>query len=661
MLTETFLIVFVSLAALMFAGAVLMYLVSRRSNKVTESLVLLMTRPERAKVQDAARVLQTIMADEIEKIESNFKSMSDLMMKQIERADNLHLQLGEKNAKMIATADESARKISVMNYRLENMLSGFDKIVNSNEWASLDKAADKFQHRINDLLNKVDSQAQDTVERTREIQTHIDSWVDSGKRLSGQLQSDFETNTGQMNSMIVESDAMKEALEKLSASVAAGFEKVRSESTGYKDVMTENEKLLGSQLEKLDAFTKQSRTLLATQVNGLTDTASSVGAQIRLAESSIEKQERKLYDTIAALSETAAATEESVRNIVGEVSVLVGKWGGDVKDFTTGVVAELNEVHGVAHHTLNDAKMAAGAFSESVRTMAEGVRETLTEMNNAHTQLTGQSGELVKVSSDVTTQLLPLTELIEKYYATLPDLTKGSAELSEQLASEIAQLEEKLSGLNIAMGDSIVGIADSSLKLNNLAGESRQQMIDLMSDYAKAVDTMKTLTNQMAEARAQAPMRAMAMAAAESKAFNSAPAAPAAPAPVSAAAKAHLIPAQDFIGAAGNLIERLHELSVDLTRAVGAEIPDAVWTKYHNGDKTIFSKWFAKMLGAADKRKVRELFKQDAVFRSQTTQFVRSFAKMLAGAEQTDNKDMVVQTLLNTDLGQMYLALKAFL
>ena len=242
-----------------------------------------------------------------------------------------------------------------------------------------------------------------------------------------------------------------------------------------------------------------------------------------------------------------------------------------------------------------------------------------------------------------------MTELIEKYYSTLPDMAKGSAELSEQLAGEITSLEEKLSGLNSAMGDSIIGIADSSMKLNSLAGESRQQMIDLLSDYAKASDTMRTLTNQMAEVRAAASMNAVAKGIAP------------APAVQSAAARAHLMPATDFIGAAGGLIERLHELSVDLTRAVGAEIPDSVWAKYHNGDKAIFSKWFAKMLGAADKRKVKDLFKQDAVFRSQTTQFVRGFAKILAGAEQTDNKELVTQTLLATDLGQMYLVLKTYL
>ncbi|MDR1207257.1 MAG: hypothetical protein LBK26_02485 [Rickettsiales bacterium] len=640
---KIFLIVFIISSVLLVAGAIAMMLAARKSQRVTGSLLLLLTRPERAKVQDAARVLQVILAGEIEKIESNFKSMSDTLSAQVARAEDLRKELGEHNGQLVGTADEAARKILVMNQRLENMLGGFTKIVESHEWSELDSAADKFQNRINDLLNKVDSTAQDTIERTRGLQGHIDGWIESGKKMTAQLQTDMENNTSHMNSMVVESDAMREKLEALAKSVAEGFDGIKSGAGTYESTISENDRLLSAQIEKLEEWTNQSKQTLSAQINGLTNTANSVGAQIRLAEASIEKQEQKLKDTVSILSESAQNTEESVRNIVGEVSVLVGKFDTDIKDFAIGVVNELNTVQGVANTTLNETKTAAGAFASSVRTMAEGVRETLIEMNNAHTQLTGQSAELVKVSADTTAQLHPLSELIEKYYASLPDLSKSSADLSEQLSGEIASLDEKIRGLNDAMGQSIVGIADSTLKLDHLAGDSRQQMIDLMSDYAKAVDTMKTLTNQMAEARAAAPMKAMNASVADAGKIES------------------RITAQDFIASAGGLIERLHELSVDLTRSVGAEIPNAVWAKYHNGDKTIFSKWFAKMLNAADKRKVKELFRQDAVFRSQATQFVRGFAKMMAGAEQTDNREIITATLLKTDLGQMYMALRAYL
>ena len=97
-----------------------------------------------------------------------------------------------------------------------------------------------------------------------------------------------------------------------------------------------------------------------------------------------------------------------------------------------------------------------------------------------------------------------------------------------------------------------------------------------------------------------------------------------------------------------------------MTRAAGAEIPDVVWKIYHAGDKTIFSKWLAKMLNAADKKRIREMMRGDVVFRNQAAQFVRGFDKVLGGAQQADNADKLSATLIKTDLGQIYIVLKSY-
>ena len=57
------------------------------------------------------------------------------------------------------------------------------------------------------------------------------------------------------------------------------------------------------------------------------------------------------------------------------------------------------------------------------------------------------------------------------------------------------------------------------------------------------------------------------------------------------------ISSQDFLTQSERVFDQMHEQSKDLTLTMGAEIPDVVWKKHHSGDKTIFSKWLAKMLG----------------------------------------------------------------
>ena len=176
---------------LAIAGVVALFFVSRKSQKAMESMLLLLTKPERAKIQDAARVLHVVMADEITKIEDIFKAMQDALVAQIGQASALEKELGARNSALVELADEAVRKISTMSSRLESTAGGFQTIVNSHEWAEVEASCERFQSRINELLNRIDSVSNEATEHARVLQGHIESWVGSGKTLSAQLQSDI--------------------------------------------------------------------------------------------------------------------------------------------------------------------------------------------------------------------------------------------------------------------------------------------------------------------------------------------------------------------------------------------------------------------------------------------------------------------------------------
>ena len=638
-ITQTWLIISSIFAGLFFITLMVLFFVSRKTQKVMQSLLTIITRPERAKIADAARVLNTILADEIYKIEQSFQTMRDTLNAQIASADELKKILGEQNEKLVTLADDATKKLANMSGRLDNTVAGLGNIVESQSWKDVENSTDRFSNTVNDLLGRIDGTSQDVTERTTQIQTQIDSWIESEKELSAHLKNEFSNNEQQMKTIIGEAENTQNKLSELAKSTTDGFNEVKTAAANYEDIMVRNDRLLDGYLEKLDLFGKQSKKQLTGQMNTLTNTANVVAGQVRLAESSIDKQTQRLTDAVETLMSSATATENSVRGISSELATLTNRFDGEIKEFATGVVSELKTVSGVANATLENTKTAASAFSESVKAMATGVRETLIEMNTAHTQLSGQSANLIKMSNDTTAQLQPLSALIERYYSALPDLSRGSVEASATLEKIVTSLNEKLNLMNATVAESTTAISESAVKLEDLAGASRQQMIDLMSDYAKAVNTMQTLNKQMMVARASAPMDAIKTA--PSEVFGH-------------------VSGQDFLNQSEKMFDKLHELSMDLTRAVGAEIPDVVWKKYHSGDKTIFSKWLAKMLNAAEKKQVRDMMKNDAVFRSQATQFVRGFDKILTGAQQTDAPDKTSATLIKTEPGQIYIILKNY-
>ncbi len=621
------------LGGLLLFALIFLFFVSRRSQKVMESLLLLLTKPERAKIQDAARVLHTILSGEMEKIDVNFKNIQEALNNQIEKAVELEQSLIKQNEQLSASADDATKKLAIMSQRLDNTVSDLQIIVTSERWQDVGTSTDKFSATVNDLLNKIDTTTQDTTDKISTIQESVSNWLSSGEVLV----KNFDESKNQMEQINAEYDAMNKNITELNKNAVDGFENVKSAAANYEETMTQNNKLLDGHLVKMDSFSKQSKKQLTSQMNTLTNTANVVGGQVRLAESSVEKQIRKLSDVVEKLMTSATATESAVRNISTELATLTNRFNSEIKEFATSVVSELKTVSGVANNTLENTRTAAGAFSESVKAMATGVRETLIEMNTAHTQLSGQSANLIKMSAETTAQLQPLSELIEKYYSALPDLSETSVSTGANLEKIVASLNEKIALMKSTVEESTTAVSESAVKLEDLAGQSRQQMIDLMSDYAKAVNTMQTLNKQMMVARATAPMDAIG----------------AAPAP-----SFGRISSQDFLKQSEKMFEKMHEQSIDLTRAIGAEIPDVVWKKYHAGDKTIFSKWLAKMMNAADKKQIRDKLKSDTVFRSQATQFVRSFDKLLAAAQQADSTNKLYATLEKTDLGQIYVALK---
>lgn len=633
-----FYIILVSvLGGLLVIALGVLFFVSRRSQKVMQSVLEIMTRPERARVQDAVRVLNSILADEIIKLESSFQVIRDELNGQIAVAKELNQQLAEQNNRLVETADDATKKIAVMAQRLDNTVGDLTGVVQSGGWQDIGVITERFSTTVNELLAKIDTTSQETTERVATIQNNIDQWILAGDTLNQKLISDFDSSVEQMKNLNTECESMQQKLESLSTSVANGFENVKTSAQNYEDVMDNTNKALDEHLVKMDTFGKQAKKSLTGQMNTLVNTANVVAGQVRLSETSIDAQVRKLTGVVDTLSATATNTENSVRSVSKELNDLSNFFDKNIKEFSSDVVGELKTVSGVANSTLENTRSAANAFSESVKAMATGVRETLIEMNTAHTQLSGQSANLIKMSAETTAQLQPLSELIEKYYSALPGLARDSVSTGDNLQKIVSGLNEKIALMNQTVADSTTTIAESAVKLEDLAGQSRQQMIDLMSDYTKAVNTMQTLNKQMMVARATAPMDAISTA----------------PTPMYGR-----VSSQDFLKQSERLFEKMHEQTLDLTRSAGADIPDVVWKKYHAGDKAVFSKWFAKVIGAADKKQIREMLKSDTVFHSQATQFVRSFDKILASAKQADGTDKLANTLLKTDLGQIYVALK---
>ena len=94
-MNQTVLIIALSLGFLLFVNLVCLFFISRKSQRVMQSLLEILTHPEQANIKDATRVLQTLFKDEIDKIDNNFKTMSNELQEQIRHTESIKSILGE--------------------------------------------------------------------------------------------------------------------------------------------------------------------------------------------------------------------------------------------------------------------------------------------------------------------------------------------------------------------------------------------------------------------------------------------------------------------------------------------------------------------------------------------------------------------------------------
>ncbi|MBR6685740.1 MAG: methyl-accepting chemotaxis protein, partial [Alphaproteobacteria bacterium] len=194
------------LGAVLTVTLLVLFFVSRKSQKIMQSLLMIMTRPERAKVADAVRVLNIILADEINKIEQSFQTMRDTLGAQIDSATQLKSALTEQNQQLVALADDATKKLAVMSGRLDNTVSGLGEVVASKSWIDVESATDRFATTVSELLAKIDATSEDTTTKVASIEQQIESWLVKGQELSDRLKSEFDTNANQMRGLTDDSN-----------------------------------------------------------------------------------------------------------------------------------------------------------------------------------------------------------------------------------------------------------------------------------------------------------------------------------------------------------------------------------------------------------------------------------------------------------------------
>jgi hypothetical protein len=113
----------------------------------------------------------------------------------------------------------------------------------------------------------------------------------------------------------------------------------------------------------------------------------------------------------------------------------------------------------------------------------------------------------------------------------------------------------------------------------------------------------------------------------------------------------------DFSRRAALITESLNSSSIDIAKALSADVADTAWSSYLKGDRGIFTRRAVRLLDNGDAREIGDLYEVDEGFREDVARYIHDFESMLRQLLSTRDGHALGVTLLSSDMGKLYVAL----
>jgi len=105
------------------------------------------------------------------------------------------------------------------------------------------------------------------------------------------------------------------------------------------------------------------------------------------------------------------------------------------------------------------------------------------------------------------------------------------------------------------------------------------------------------------------------------------------------------------------LIDSMHSASIDVGKILADEIDDKNWTAYLKGNRGVFTRRAARLLGGGETRAIASHYEAEPDFAASVNRYVADFEAMLRRVMAERDGGMMAVTLMSSDVGKLYAAL----
>ncbi len=343
----------------------------------------------------------------------------------------------------------------------------------------------------------------------------------------------------------------------------------------------------------------------------------------------------------ARVEDMAAITDEVSRRLT-EAGGLFRSETGEMRQATQTALTLLEQVGQTFH---NQAEQVTTASVQAGMQIADN-REALKRQADALTGAAEAASRSLQLISDAFAQQ-----------------AEGVEERTELTAERVRALIEMLrtqSGDIAAAGDlanqqlALVGrtLSEQVSSLERAAGASKGQLKDL-------VDTLSQRTQQMMKAVDESEVRSSRAAEKFQGQIERLT-----EASKQAEEQSEQLKLQEeeqrrdlFLKTARYIVEELNSITIDLTRVLQGEVPEADWRRYVKGDRTVFTRTLLRTRQASIVKTVMDKIRHDPDARKYVLRYIDQFDRLLEESEITDPEHLLHSTFLTSDVGKLYILL----
>lgn len=417
------------------------------------------------------------------------------------------------------------------------------------------------------------------------------------------------------------------------AELDAGIAQRREAHVASATELAERGEVISHRLEELGAALASATSSIAHADSALESGAEGLNA--RLAESQVKVAEAQIAvdglteASIRLLELIHAGSEHSKSELIQALAAAETRMGEvEQRGESLRLVLDASEEKG---KSLSDYVIRAKDASEETATQIDRLHERFMQSNREHqgelarlqeglVALEQQSGKIASRNQDeLKGAIAALEEAARQVSETLMGTShEGIAALAESLGEQSAQAIGK--ALNARSQEAIAELERAAERATSASRDAAGQ---LRNQLGKVDELAGNLENRVARARERA----------EEQVGN------------------------DFARRMAMITESLNSASIDIAKALSADVADTSWTSYLKGDRGIFTRRAVKLLDTVELRDIAEIYDRDPEFRDNVSHYIADFEGMLRTMLSTRDGNALGVTLLGSDMGKLYVAL----